>query len=81
MTGEINFPGLEEKLAEIVQRELAKQQNGPAGYYSTKGAARYLDMTTDALNGLVKRGELVPVKRSPRRFTKEALDAWVFGTE
>jgi hypothetical protein len=59
--------------------ERALEIGGAGGYFSTKGAARYLDTTPQAINGRVKRGELIPMRRSPRLFTREELDRWVVG--
>ena len=57
----------------------ALEIGGAGGYLSTQGAAVYLDCSTEAIDARVKRGELVPARRSPRLFTRESLDAWVKG--
>jgi Helix-turn-helix domain len=81
MEGKVSFPGLESELREILREEVARalQIGGAGGYLSTKGAAAYLDCTEQAIDARVKRGELKPVRRSPRLFIRESLDAWVRG--
>jgi Helix-turn-helix domain len=78
--GKVSFPGLEAVLREIVREEIARapEIGGAGGYLSTKGAATYLDLTKGAIDSMVKRGVLVPVRRSPRLFTREELDRWVY---
>lgn len=78
MRGEIHFPGLNEELRAVVREEVERVFGGTDGYLSTKGAARYLHCTEQAIHARVKRGELKPVKRSPRLFTREELDRWVY---
>jgi Helix-turn-helix domain len=80
VNGSVSFPGLEAELREIVREEVTRalEVGGAGGYLSTEGAARYLDCSTQAIDARVKRGELVPVRRSPRLFTRESLDAWVY---
>jgi hypothetical protein len=81
MEGKVSFPGLESELREIVREEVARalEVGGAGGYLSTKGAAAYLDCTEQAIDALVKRGDLNPVRRRPRKFTRESLDEWVQG--
>lgn len=71
---------LAKRAAEIVCEEVARalEIGGAGGYVSTKGAAAYLDTTPEAINARVKRGELKPCRRSPRLFTREELDRWVY---
>jgi Helix-turn-helix domain len=72
-------PTLDE-IREIVREEVARalEVGGASGYRSTKGAAKYLDCSEEAINARVKGGELKPVRRSPRLFTREELDRWVY---
>jgi Helix-turn-helix domain len=79
--GKVSFPGLESELREIVREEIARalEIGGAGGYLSTKGAAAYLGCTEQAIDARVRRGELNPVRRSPRLFTREELDRWVLG--
>jgi hypothetical protein len=78
--GKVSFPDLEAELREIVREEVARalEVGGAGGYLSTKGAAAYLDCTEQAIDARVKRGELVPIRRSPRLFAREELDRWVY---
>lgn len=78
MRGEVTFPGLTEELRAIVREEVERAIGGSGGYLSTKGAARYLHCTEQAIDARVKRGELKPCRRSPRLFTREELDGWVY---
>jgi hypothetical protein len=64
------------KLAVREEVERALAIGGSGGYFSTKGAARYLDTTSDAIDARVKRGELVPCRKQPRMFTRDELDRW-----
>jgi hypothetical protein len=77
--GEVYLPGLKDELRQIVREEVraAMAIGGAGGYLSTKGAASYLDATEQAIDARVKRGELAPIRRSPRLFTREELDRWV----
>jgi hypothetical protein len=79
LKGEVHLPGLREELQEIVREEVQRafEIGGAGGYHSTRGAATYLDTTTQAIDARVKRGELTPIRRSPRLFTREELDRWV----
>jgi hypothetical protein len=79
LKGEVHLPGLAEELREIVREEVqrALEIGGAGGYLSTKGAAAYLDTTEQAIDARVKRGELVPIRRKPRLFTREECDRWV----
>jgi Helix-turn-helix domain len=78
MNATISFDGLDEHMRQIVREEIANAQlGGNGGYLSTKGAARYLDCTEEAINARVKRRELKPAKRNPRLFSRESLDEWV----
>jgi len=79
MKGEVVLPGLAQEIRLAVREEVARafEIGGGNGYLGTKGAAAYLDCSEEAINARVKRGELTPVRRSPRLFTKEELDAWV----
>jgi hypothetical protein len=81
LKGEVHLPGLEANLREIVRDEIARalEIGGSGGYLSTVGAATYLDKTTQAIDARVKRGELIPIRRSPRLFTREELDRWAAG--
>jgi hypothetical protein len=73
------LPGLADELRQIVHEEVqrALEIGGNGGYLSTEGAATYLDTSKQAIDARVKRGELVPVRRKPRLFTREELDRWV----
>jgi hypothetical protein len=77
--GEVHLPGLSEELRQIVREEVerALEIGGAGAYLSTEGAAKYLDTTTQAIDARVKRGELVPVRRSPRLLTRDECDRWV----
>jgi excisionase family DNA binding protein len=68
---------LENEIRRVVREELAAANGISGGYLSTRGAAAYLDLTTQAINSMVKRGVLTPVRRRPRLFAREDLDAWV----
>jgi hypothetical protein len=77
--GQVHFPELADEIRTAVREEVGRalEIGGAGGYLSTKGAATYLDTTEQAIDARVKRGELVPVRRSPRLFTREELDRWV----
>jgi hypothetical protein len=83
LEGKILIPGLMDEIRETIREEVARilEIGGTGGFLSTKGAAVYLDCTVQAIDARVKRGELVPVRRNPRLFTRESLDAWVRGQE
>jgi hypothetical protein len=79
--GEVYLPGLAEEIRQIIREEAEGffEIGGAGGYLSTKGAAKYLDTTPEAIDARVKRGELVPIRRSPRLFTREECDRWARG--
>jgi hypothetical protein len=79
MRAQIVFPELRDELRLMVDEAVARalQIGWAGGYLSTKGAAKYLDCTEEAIDSRVKRGELIPIRRSPRLFTREELDRWV----
>lgn len=64
-------------LREELRRIIEEQRQG---YMNLKSAARYLDVTEDALRGRVKRGEIPSHLRDGRRyFERDQLDRYVRG--
>lgn len=84
MIGEVNFPGLAEELRQIVREEVARalEIGGAGGYFNAARAAEYLsrytekgEPSTEAIQAMVKRGQLHPIRRTPYMlFTREELD-------
>ena len=72
---------LEPEFRRIVREELARATAGTSPWMSAKSAWKYLDITEDALRGVVKRGELIPSRSSNGRlfFRREQLDAFASG--
>jgi len=62
------------------QERVLLNQRSPGGYLSLKSAAKYLDVSEQALRARVKRQE-IPVHRRDGRlyFEREALDGYVRG--
>jgi excisionase family DNA binding protein len=72
-----------ERVREIVHEAVSASQPPaePEPWLNVKSAAKYLDMTEDALRSLVKRGEIKPYRSENNglRFRREQLDAFAMG--
>jgi hypothetical protein len=74
MTADL-FQALESELRRIVREEVSAASPRPLPYYDKHDAAEYLRTTIEGIKGLVKRGELEPLRRKPYwLFTQEELD-------
>jgi Helix-turn-helix domain len=82
MNATISFDGIDDHLRQLIREEIHRAQNGNGGYRDTKGAADYLGCSVATINGLVQRGELVPVRRKPHRlYSLESLDEYACGAQ
>jgi excisionase family DNA binding protein len=74
---------LERAAEEGARRAIEQLEKRTLGWLDTEGAAEYLGLTPEALNSLVKRGEIRPSQPSGvgcrRYFSREQLDAYVRG--
>jgi hypothetical protein len=79
----VDLTAIENELRHIVRDEYSRLNETPSPWLNTKSAAAYLDITEDALRGIVKRGEITPSRSANRRlmFRREMLDAWAMGGE
>lgn len=73
---------LHAQVAEIKEMlEKQPRQVSSAGWLNAKSAAKYLDVTEDALRAAVKRRQLMPhrTETGGLRFRREELDAFASG--
>lgn len=77
--GAVEIPELDE-IRRVVREELEHALQPPQ-LFSVKSAAAYLDMTEEALRGLLKRGQIECRRSAPGRitFTREQLDRHAAG--